>query len=234
MTEERFKELWDECSREDKFSMFKNMCAYEGCDEEVYDFDDEFFNVFFSNNPMEAARATCFGDVTWNHPYIRFDGYGNLQSMDEYDVEELCDEYVSTIFERKEYWEDYIEDEEDEWKEDAEDTLISVFEGTANLATINTFVNEQWDEDEDDETNIIEFRKWFQANRMDEGGKYKLVLDEDATDKVTSSFEEDIDYDIAAHFVKDSWDYDMSDEDNIKAFADWYEDMNGEKLTYIE
>jgi hypothetical protein len=69
---------------------------------------------------------------------------------------------------------------------------------------------------------------------MDEGGKYKLVLDEDATDKVTSSFEEDIDYDIAAHFVKDSWDYDMSDEDNIKAFADWYEDMNGEKLTYIE
>ena len=234
MTEERFKELWDECSREDKFSMFKNMCAYEGCDEEVYDFDEEFFNVFFSQNPMEASRATCFGDVHWNHPYIRFDGYGNLQSMDEYDVEELCDEYVSTIFERKEYWEDYIEDEEEEWKEDAENTLISVFEGTANLATINTFVNEQWDEDEDDETNIIEFRKWFRTNRMDEGGKYKLVLDEDATDKVTSSFEEDIDYDIAAHFVEDSWDYDMSDEDNIKAFADWYEDMNGEKLTYIE
>lgn len=234
MTEERFKELWDECSREDKFSMFKNMCAYEGCDEEVYDFDEEFFNVFFSQNPMEASRATCFGDVHWNHPYIRFDGYGNLQSMDEYDVEELCDEYVSTIFERKEYWEDYIEDEEEEWKEDAEDTLISVFEGTANLATINTFVNEQWDEDEDDETNIIEFRKWFRTNRMDEGGKYKLVLDEDATEKVTSSFEEDIDYDIAARFVEDSWDYDMSDEDNIKAFADWYEDMNGEKLTYIE
>ncbi len=234
MTEERFKELWDECSREDKFSMFKNMCAYEGCDEEVYDFDEEFFNVFFSQNPMEASRATCFGDVHWNHPYIRFDGYGNLQSMDEYDVEELCDEYVSTIFERKEYWEDYIEDEEDEWKEDAENTLISVFEGTANLATINTFVNEQWDEDEDDETNIIEFRKWFRTNRMDEGGKYKLVLDEDATDKVTSSFEEDIDYDIAAHFVEDSWDYDMSDEDNIKAFADWYEDMNGEKIAYIE
>lgn len=234
MTEERFKELWDECSREDKFSMFKNMCAYEGCDDEVYDFDEEFFNMAFSQNPMEAARATCFGDVTWCDPYIKFDGYGNLQSMNEYDVEELCDEYVSTIFERKEYWEDYIEDEEDEWKEDAENTLISVFEGTANLATINTFINEQWDEDEDDETNIIEFRKWFRTNRMDEGGKYKLVLDEDATDKVTSSFEEDIDYDIAANFVKDSWDYDMSDEDNIKAFADWYEDMNGEKLTYIE
>ena len=163
MTEERFKELWDECSREDKFSMFKNMCAYEGCDDEVYDFDEEFFNVFFSQNPMEAARATCFGDVTWCDPYIKFDGYGNLQSMNEYDVEELCDEYVSTIFERKEYWEDYIEDEEEDYgNEVIADMIHDSFEEILDTAAVDQYVEDYWKGDLSEEENIQEFKTWYE------------------------------------------------------------------------
>ena len=234
---EKFEEAWNDLERRDKIALF-NEYACEYCpDDQIYNFDEDFFETYFSGNPMEAVRAAFFGEITcWNDEYIRFNGYGNLVSMSDYQAAEWADEYTKEIYEHENLWSSYIDEDdydEDEWKEDAENTLISVFEGTANMATINTFVNEQWDEDENDETNIIEFRKWFRVNRMDEGGKYKLVLDEDATDKVTSSFDEDIDYDIAARFVEYSWDYDMSDEDNIQAFADWYENMNGEKLTIL-
>lgn len=60
---------------------------------ELMDFSDPeyFFNTYFSN-PYEAARATQFGKVNWFDDYIKFDGYGNLQSVpyinfNDYDAE---------------------------------------------------------------------------------------------------------------------------------------------------
>lgn len=44
------------------------------------EFDEYFFENNFQNNPYEAARATHFGNVSWNHDWIRFDGYANLES----------------------------------------------------------------------------------------------------------------------------------------------------------
>ena len=33
-------------------------------------FDDDFFEIYFGNDPQEAARATFFGDIrNWNDPY---------------------------------------------------------------------------------------------------------------------------------------------------------------------
>lgn len=41
---------------------------------------EEFFSIYFSD-PMEAARATFFGDIqSWNDEYIGFNAYGNLVS----------------------------------------------------------------------------------------------------------------------------------------------------------
>lgn len=234
---EKFEEAWNDLNRSEKIALF-NEYACEYCpDDQIYNFDEDFFETYFSGNPMEAVRAAFFGNIeSWNDEYIRFDGYANLVSMSDYQAAEWADDYIKEIYDHEDLWSSYIDEDdykENEWKEHADSTLISLFDGVENLDAINTFVNEQWDEDEDDETNIIEFRKWFRVNKMDEGGKYKLVLDEDATEKLTSSFEEDIDYDIAARFVEDSWDYDMYDEYNIQAFADWYEGMNGEKLTML-
>jgi len=57
-------------------------CQVLSCnDDEIYDFDDDFFNTFFDGKPMEAARATHFGDVTWNDNYVTFNGYANLQTI---------------------------------------------------------------------------------------------------------------------------------------------------------
>jgi hypothetical protein len=52
---------------------------------EVYDFDDDFFDTYFEGKPEEAARATFFGKIqNWMDDYIRFNGYGNLESVSEY------------------------------------------------------------------------------------------------------------------------------------------------------
>jgi hypothetical protein len=52
---------------------------------EVYDFDDDFFDTYFAGKPEEAARATFFGKIqSWMDEYIRFNGYGNLESVSEY------------------------------------------------------------------------------------------------------------------------------------------------------
>lgn len=49
-------------------------------DATVYVFDDEFFEIYFSN-PAEAARAVFFGDVkSWADSYVIFNGYGNLET----------------------------------------------------------------------------------------------------------------------------------------------------------
>lgn len=109
--EEKFKEL----STSQKLSIFNTYCIEHGDpDREIHIFDEEFFNTFFTN-PMDAVRAAFFGKIdSWSDEYIKFNGYGNLESMDEYDVLEEIDNYLEEIFDNSDTWEDYIEDEEEE------------------------------------------------------------------------------------------------------------------------
>jgi len=65
----------------EKISLWNEYCSEQRNEDEIYDFDDEFFELFFSNKPMEAARAASFGEVNWSDDYISFDGYGNLKSL---------------------------------------------------------------------------------------------------------------------------------------------------------
>lgn len=59
-------------------------------DDEIYDFDEDFFNTYFDGKPMEAARAASFGEVNWSDDYIKFNGYANLESIS--DVKSEIDE----------------------------------------------------------------------------------------------------------------------------------------------
>ena len=229
MTEKRFTELWNECSREDKIRMFKDYCSYYGCDDEFFEFDEEFFNMCFEGKPMEAARAVCFGEVTWCDPYIKFNGYGNLESLSEYDAEDLCDEYIYTIFEHEEIWKDYIQEED--WREDAENALTEVFECDINQGAIEQFIDDEWDGSLSDDDNIKAFRSWYKKNFKDD--KCKLGLDENACDILKDSIEEEIDDDIAARFVNEQWNYDLDDDENVHLFAEWYFNMNNEELTVL-
>lgn len=65
----------------DKLNLWNEYCSENSYfDDEIYYFDDEFFSMFFEGKPMEAARAASFGSLNWSDEYIRFDGYGNLES----------------------------------------------------------------------------------------------------------------------------------------------------------
>ena len=64
---------------------------------EYYENDEEFFNTFFYNNPSEAVRSSYYGDYNYCDDYVRFNGYGNLESFNDYDLEREYKEYIDDI-----------------------------------------------------------------------------------------------------------------------------------------
>lgn len=78
---------------------------YEQIDDEndIIDWqpnDDEFWDIYFGDNPQEAATATYFGDIrNWNDPYIRFNAYSNLETTYKIDYEpyeqEILEEWLN-------------------------------------------------------------------------------------------------------------------------------------------
>ena len=121
MKYETFEEKFNELSTSEKVAIFNEYCLeYGNSDNMLYSFDEEFFEMAFSN-PMEAARATFFGKIeSWCDEYIRFNGYGNLESLSAYSAEGEIEYYLEEIFEHKKTWEDYIEDDDEEDNEDGE------------------------------------------------------------------------------------------------------------------
>ena len=64
---------------------------------EYWENDEDFFNTFFADNPMEVARATFYGNYKYCDPYVRFNGYRNLESFDEYELIKECKYYIDEI-----------------------------------------------------------------------------------------------------------------------------------------
>lgn len=124
---EKFTEEFKSLTDREKIIIYNNYCSEHGdSDKMLYDFDEEFFEMAFGNDPIEAARATFFGDIqNWSDEYIRFNGYGNLESLSEYDAVKVAEDHLDDIYEYEDVWEDYIETEEDEDEdEEDEDTYI--------------------------------------------------------------------------------------------------------------
>lgn len=119
MKYETFKEKFKELSTSEKLTIFNMYCCEHGDpDKEIQPFDDEFFSVYFTD-PIDAARATFFGNIkNWMDDYIRFNAYGNLESMTEDDALEEIDNYLEEIFDNPDTWEDFIDNEEEEDEED--------------------------------------------------------------------------------------------------------------------
>ena len=115
MKYETFEEKFKKLSMSERLSIFNTYCLEHGDpDVQIHSFDEEFFEIYFSN-PMDAARATFFGEIdSWSDEYIRFNGYGNLESMNEYEVSEKIDNYIEEIFDNPDTWEWYIDNNDDD------------------------------------------------------------------------------------------------------------------------
>ena len=105
--------------------------SYNGCLDylDFWENDEEFFNTYFNNNPMEAVRATYYGNYNYNDDYVRFNGYGNLESFDEYakneEIKDNIDDIVDNLIEYYDYIEIYkkelqelLEEENEEEEEE--------------------------------------------------------------------------------------------------------------------
>ena len=69
---------------------FNNLKAYEN--------DEEFFEMFFQSiNPMEILRMTHYGDYEYTDQYVRFDAYGNLESLSDYQYEQELKDNINEI-----------------------------------------------------------------------------------------------------------------------------------------
>ena len=50
-------------------------------DNEIYINDSEFFELFFANDSYNLAQRICYGNYHTNEHFVKFDGYGNLESF---------------------------------------------------------------------------------------------------------------------------------------------------------
>lgn len=97
---EKFTELFFELSYSERISLLNTYLSEYDFDSYLHSFDDDFFNTYFENNPIEAARATFFGNIqNWCDEYIRFNGYGNLKSFSEFQAAAIAEDYLHEIFE---------------------------------------------------------------------------------------------------------------------------------------
>lgn len=64
-----------------------------------YPFDEEFFQLFYKDDPYEAARAEHFGKTNWTDKYITLNAYGNLESTYKIPYEDEASEIIQYYLE---------------------------------------------------------------------------------------------------------------------------------------
>ena len=88
----------NEMTENELIQLNNTYCQNISSDSEVWENDEEFFNTFFEGKTNEALIAAHFGDYNWSHNYVKFNGYGNLESFDYFQKKDLY-EYPETIAE---------------------------------------------------------------------------------------------------------------------------------------
>ncbi len=57
-------------------------------DDKIYPNDETFFE---NMEVMEAVRAVTYGEYQYPHDWVRYNGYGNLVSIDRLSPDDLCE-----------------------------------------------------------------------------------------------------------------------------------------------
>lgn len=98
---EELKELFKNMDVEDLMEVVQDINHYDGSlDWLNYQVNDEdFFEIYFSKAD-DAVRAVCYGDYNYADDYVKFDGYGNLESCSKYDLEEELKSNIDEIEEK--------------------------------------------------------------------------------------------------------------------------------------
>ena len=138
--EEAIRNYVDNMDAEGLRALVNDINAWDGSlDNLQYYTTDEFDELMTGYTPMEIAQLVSYGDFNPCDDYYGFDGYGNLKSYSDYELDKEIDMY----------------------KDDIVDCLMS-FDGSLYDDTLQSIVNadedalfdedyEEIDEDEDDD-----------------------------------------------------------------------------------
>lgn len=100
------KEMIDDLDNDEKLDLYNQYCEYNNDpDSIIYPNDDEFLETMFGDNVSGLARAISYGDYKYTDKYVKFNGYGNLQTYyDSYDAVKdnfIYDDLIDFIAEDK-------------------------------------------------------------------------------------------------------------------------------------
>lgn len=79
----------NEMSESELISLNNTYCSETSSGDEIYSNDEEFFNTFFHCRIMDAIRSVDFGTYRLNDDYVKFNGYGNLETFNSFDIDDL-------------------------------------------------------------------------------------------------------------------------------------------------
>jgi len=103
-------------------------CDETDCpDDQIYSNDANFFADYFDGNVLEAVRAVSYGDYNYTHDWVKFNGYGNLETMDRIDTDDLVDsvevmaEEIADNFSAYDHFFNIDPDEDDEDEDDTDE-----------------------------------------------------------------------------------------------------------------
>lgn len=106
-----------------KLEFFHKYCEKYNFEDFLYENDEEFFDIFYSNNNIiELIQNLQYGDYRINDEYVTFDGYGNLKSYATLAdaLDDLLDKsiLIDYLLETKEFLDIYEEEigESNKWK----------------------------------------------------------------------------------------------------------------------
>lgn len=82
-------------------SVVREINGYDGSLEylEAYENDEEFFSLFYESRVSEAVRAVSYGDYNYNDEYVKFNGYGNLETLTGYEYKKRLYDSIDDIVE---------------------------------------------------------------------------------------------------------------------------------------
>ena len=66
---------------------------------EWYENDEEFFDMYFQGNVVDALQKAYYGNYNFNEPYVKFNNLENFESGYEYDVLDDYKDYIDEIIE---------------------------------------------------------------------------------------------------------------------------------------
>lgn len=107
---EQIAEILIDATSDDLMLVNNQFCENNNYNDDlIYYNNQEFFEMFYSgdNGAFKAVQNSYYGNYNYSHDFVRFDGYGNLESLEHIETDDLVDSLENIINDIIENYESY-------------------------------------------------------------------------------------------------------------------------------